>query len=366
MKAFIEYSRPDAQFWHDYTVLWENSTGRPAFQAPHVLRYFAEKSPTLVAVYKFYVDRTLKGAALFHKKGGAYGFLSDMKTDHNSFVLHSACSPQEVQDFFECFHREMGREGWTIILNNQPMWAPYMDVFVRSGQKSGLFWLSSRSSVCPMVQCDTPQELYERLSKSRNNRYKMNRLQREHDVSFEALTGDEDLENWVGEFCDCHIERWSGTTTPSKYRDTERRDFLLQCLKAWHRDGILVRFAIKAGEKRIAFVIGLLQEGTLIYHNLTHAPEFSRHSPSLVLVVYLGEWLKERGFATLDFGDGNEAYKYNFANTEGQLNSIFIASRHKIPFIVRSKLISAVRSNSFLIQLYRQKLRPLSRLLFSA
>jgi len=367
MKAYIDYSKPDTTFWREYAHLWENSANRPAFQSPNVLQYFAEKSPTPVAIYKFYNDDDeLKGAALFHKRGKAYGFLSDMKTDHNSFVIHKDCGDVEVKFFLECLLAEIRRERWLIVLNNQPMWESYMDVFDQLGRASRLFWLSTKSSVCPMVKFDTPEALHERLSKSRNNRYKLNRLQREYTVEFEALDRDKDLENWTNEFCDSHIVRWSDTPTPSKYRDPERRVFLLNCMQAWHRDGILVRFSLKANGKRIAFIIGLVQGNSLIYHNLTHDPEFNRHSPSLVLVIFLGEWMKQRGLSVLDFGDGNESYKYNFANEEGQLNSIFIASKGNIPFIVRSKLISAVRGNSFLIQLYRQKVRPFTRLMLSA
>jgi len=241
-----------------------------------------------------------------------------------------------------------------------------MDVFAESGRSSGLFWLSAKSSVCPMMKSGTPQALHERLSKSRNNRYKLNRLQREHGVEFEAYETDEGLEKWTNDFCDCHIVRWTGTATPSKYLNAERRVFLLNCLKAWHRDNILVRFSLKADGKRIAFIIGLIQENSLIYHNLTHDPDFNKHSPSLVLVVFLGEWMRERGFNTLDFGDGNESYKYNFANEEGQLNSIFISSKNNLPFIFRANVISKVRSTPFLIQLYRQKMRPLSRLFFAS
>lgn len=365
MNAFIDYSYPDAAFWRDYSLLWENSAGMPAFQSPHALRYFVEKTPKPVAVFKYYAAGRFRGAALFHKNGDTYGFLSDMKTDHNSFVIHKDCTETEIKAFFDGFHAAIKKEKWKIVLNNQPMWNPYMDVFVASGRSSSLFWLSSKSSVCPMVKCETPQALYERLSQSRNNRYKLNRLQREFTVDFEAIKGEEDLENWMNQFCDCHIARWSGTTTPSKYLDPERRVFLLNCLKAWNTDGILERFALKANGKRIAFIIGLKQENTLIYHNLTYDPDYHKHSPSLVLIHFLGAWMKNEGLCILDFGDGNEAYKYNFANEDGRLNSIFIAPSHNLPFIIKSNCISIVRNNPFLIQLYRHKLRPLTRLLFA-
>lgn len=364
MEAIIEYSMPDARFWEDYSHLWENSVEKSPFQAPRLLQYFAKTISDPIATYKFYIGSKLKGVALFHKKGKAYGFLSDIKTDHNSFVIHKNCTHLEVAAFFDYLHENIHKEKWVLVLNNQPMWLPYMDVFVKSGYSSRLFWLSGKSSVCPMLVQPTPEALYEKLSKSRNNRYKLNRLQREYEVAFEALTTDEGLEDWVNDFCETHIRRWADTKTPSKYLNPERRVLLLNCLKAWQQEGVLTRFALKANGKRIAFVIGLTQKTTLIYHALTHHPDYNKHSPSLALVIFLGEWMKKHGFNVLDFGDGNESYKYNFANEEGQLNSIFIGPKSNLSFVLRSKFIAAVRDNPTLIRLYREKARPIVRWIF--
>lgn len=364
MKAFIDHSPPDSNFWEIYTQLWERSVEKSPFQAPRLLQYFAKNLSDPIATYKFYVNNELKGAAVFHKKGKVYGFLSDIKTDHNSFVIHEDCTRSEVLAFFDGFHETIRREKWTLVLNNQPMWLPYMDVFTESGRSSRLFWLSGKTSVCPMLVQSTPDAVHEKLSKSRNNRYKLNRLQREYEVAFEALCHDEDLENWANDFCESHIRRWADTKTPSKYMNPERRTLLLNCLKAWQDEGLLTRFALKANGKRIAFIIGLQQKTTLIYHSLTHDPDYNRHSPSLVLMLFLGEWMKKHGFNTLDFGDGNESYKYNFANAEGQLNSIFIGPKDNFPFVVQSRFVAAVRSHPVLIRLYREKARPIIRWIF--
>jgi CelD/BcsL family acetyltransferase involved in cellulose biosynthesis len=366
MNAYIDYSIPDDNFWEAYAELWQNSLEKPVFQSPGLMRYFAQTRREDVAVYRFYSNDTLKGAAFFlNGPSGVYSFLSDLKTDHNHFVIRRDCDEAELRAFFDHFHEAIKREKWALVLNNKPVWAPYMSAFAASGHAKNLYWNSSKSSVSPRARQATPQAVFEHLTKSKNNRYKWNRLKREREGWFEVLCGDEDLEAWARGFCDSHVSRWEDSLTPSSYGSTSRRTFLLDCLRSWQADGVLVRFALRVGEERIAFVIGLKQENTLIYHALTHNPAFDKYSPSLVLVGLLGEWMLENGFDTLDFGDGNESYKYNFANEEGQLNSVFISSKTNLPFILRSELVSRVRRHPVLIRLYREKIRPRAKMLLS-
>ncbi|MCB9317010.1 MAG: GNAT family N-acetyltransferase [Lewinellaceae bacterium] len=359
MKAFIDYTIPDPEFWSAYEQLWENSKYRPVFESPGLLRYFSSLSEGAVAIFKcFRENGQLTGAAFFHKKKNVYTFLSDYKTDHSCFVLHQNCTNVEIRNFFEAFHQEVLKEHWTLELNNNPMWVSYMDAFTRSGKKSPLFWLSTPSTVCPRLEEKDPESLRQNLLQSRNNRYKRKRLQREHQVEFEVLSDEEDLVGWTTDFCNTHVRRWQNTLTPSKYHSEQERNFLQSCLQAWEGDGRLVRFALKANGTRIAFVIGLLQKNSLIYHSLTYHPDFHKYSPGKVLILYLGEWMHEHRLNVLDFGDGNEPYKYNFANKEQKLHAIFISKKENLFFILRAKVIAAVRRNPVLIKFYREKLRP--------
>ena len=359
MKAYIDHSIPTDDFWTAYDHLWENSTDQPVFEAPSVLKYFATLSIDALAVFKCYREGgQLIGAALFHQKKGVYSFLSDYKTDYSCFVLHQTCTEAETKQFFKKFHQEVKNENWTLVLNNQPMWVSYMDIFTQSGKKSPLFWLSSQSSVCPRLEESSPDSLLKNLHKSRNNKYKRNRLLREQNAEFEVLDGADALEEWTEGFCQTHVIRWDDTITPSKYRSEEKRQLLLGCMNSWANDGRLVRLALKVGDTRIAFVIGLIQKNCLIYHSLTYHPDFHKYSPGKVLLLYIGEWMHKQQLNILDFGDGNESYKYDFANKERKLHSIFISKKRNLPFILKAKLTALVRNNAALIQWYRDKLRP--------
>jgi hypothetical protein len=53
---------------------------------------------------------------------------------------------------------------------------------------------------------------------------------------------DNDLENWIEEYCDNHEERWNMTDTPSKYSSIKERKLIYRKTKALHLEGLLVRF----------------------------------------------------------------------------------------------------------------------------
>ncbi len=361
MQAFIDYSFPDPNFWNDYKILWDNSLYKPVFQSPHYIQDLADKYRSALAVYKFVQKEQLMGAVFFKKENGVYTFLSDVKNDHNFFVIHSLCSDEDIQAFFTHFLALVRRERWSVMLKNQPTWASYMDIFIKTGRASHLYWESSKYAVCPVAEAETPGALRHLFNKSKNLQYKIKRLMKQEEAFFEVLTGDEGLEDWVHEFSESHIKKWADTPTPSAYRDMQKRSLLLDFLRAWINDNLLVRFSIKTKNGRIAFCIGLLQENSLLHHSHTYDPEYSRHSPGLALLAFISNWMETKGLNILDFGYGNEPYKYMYANKELQLNKIFISHQLNLPFILKAKLEKNVRNNQGLIQFYREKIKPLTR-----
>ncbi len=363
--AFFAYSPPDETFWNDYDELWENSLYRPAFQSPQYIRYLADKFKGSLVIYQFYLDGKLKGAAFFNKKGTRYGMLTDVKADHNFFVVHKDCGTDEIAAFFNGFLTEMKKENWALSLKLQPSWASYLDVFSKLAQENGLFWSASAQSTCLMVEEETPEKLYESVSSSRDIRYKRNKIKNHLSAEYEILFGDEDLDAWTERFCELHEKRWRNTHSPSRYADEAGRKFLKECMSAWVRDKILVRFAIKAEDKRISLVIGLRQQNAIIYHAPAYDDGYDKYSPGKVLILHMGEWMKENGYNVLDFGTGGESYKYAFANKELTLDQISICSSRNIPFILKVKIKQTlqqnIRNNPVLKKLYQEKIMPLAR-----
>jgi hypothetical protein len=344
-------------FWDEYDFLWSNSNERSPFQSPAILKFFSSCFPGNVVGIKLVVDDRLIAAVILRNKNGTYSFLSDLKTDANFFVFHKDCTEDDFKFFFSGFLDIIKKEKWAVQLNNVASWADYMAVLLQCSAKSNLFFQSMDYSVCPVIKKDNPEEIKDLLYRSERVRVKANRLKGKLKAEFEVLTGNDELENWVQEYCNVHILRWRNTSTPSKFRDHDQRLFLLKCLEIWSKEKILVRYAAKVNDERIGFIIGLISGNSVISHALTFHPEHHKASPALALLLNVADFMIEKRLNILDFGYGNEQYKYFFANEELVLKRIFISGKANFSFIAKSKLIRLIKNNPRVYIFFRKNIK---------
>lgn len=348
-----------AAFWEDYRALWEKSLYQSPFQAPEYLRYLAGKTSNPVVVFRFYKHEKLLGATLFKIRNKTLLFLSEIKSDHNYFMVHEDATSNDWDQFFEGLFKTVQQNKYSCEFNSLAGWATYQKSFEDSYRSSVLFTKSVDSAICPMLVKSTPAELGKKLRKSKTNRYKRNRLIREHGVTFHAETGLDNLSDWVRAFCECHIARWAGTSTPSAYLLPKKIEALEAFLRTWHADGVLVRFSIRKEEEIIAFCIGLRQQNSLIYHSPTYDFHYNKYSLGQVLIMFMGEWMESNHLSILDFGHGNESYKYRYANEKGTLKTLFAAPKSNLLFCTKALVISYFRERPYLSTRYRQYIRPI-------
>ena len=357
MEFILDFLTPDQYFWESYLDLWEDSEYRSSFQAPGFLRYLVSLTLGSLAVFKAYKNNYLVGATLFYKRGNAYHFLSDMKTDHNYFILRKNLSPGETDAYFTNLVQQIESRKWNLRLNNQPFWPPYMTGFIHALERSNLYWQVINYNPCLVLEEQTPQALFQSTNKQKL-RQKLNRLKDQAEVVFEVYENADDLDRWLEEFYAAHIRRWADTPTPSHFRSTEKCAFYKSCLLAWIDDKIAVRFSIKFGDKRIAFVVALIENGYLVHHSTTFDPDYEKQSPGLIIINLIGKWMADRGMTKMEFGDGGEKYKYQFAKSELPLKQIFISTPHNYPFILHASLVNFMREHPKAHLLYTEKIRP--------
>ena len=358
MKTNIIHSYPDQQFWDAYTELWANSAQRSVFQAPHFIRYLAKRYEQTLAVYQFCKGGKLVGAAFFRNDDGTHKLLSEVKSDYNFIAIHKDCTEGDVKDFFGTLFKKIKKQNWSLIINYQPSWASYLRTLEAEGKASGLFLAVSKHSICPHVEAETPKGISEWFNGLKNFRYYVNRLKKQQNAVFEVFTGEEELDKWADQFCDCHVKRWEGTPTPSQYNRTELQEFSREVFRTWAKDDLLTRFSIKIGDERIAFNIALRQGNALVGHAQAYNPEYAKFSPGKALMYFIGEWMSANGMVKIDFGKGGEAYKAGMTNGEQELYKIFISNYTNLPFVLKSKLETTIRANPNFIAVYRGKIKP--------
>jgi hypothetical protein len=320
------------------------------------LEYFSNISENVVAV-QLINDEKLLGAFVLRKNNNSYSFLSDLKSDFNFFVIHRDCAEKDLEFFFTSFFMETRRRQWKLTLNNVPDWAPYMSLFESCGAKSKLYFKKIEYSVCPTIEGNENETAFDIVNHSRQYRYSVNRLKSQLNAEFEVLTGDQYMEEWANAFFDAHILRWKDTSTPSKFESSDYREFVLKCLKAWSEQKVLVRFAIVVEQKRIGFVIGLLETGKLIHHSTTFHPEYRRYGAGKAVIFAMTKWMLENNLSVLDFGSGDEEYKFVLANKTQTTSRIFVSSKTALIFILKTKMIEAIKNRPNLYKFYQEKIK---------
>lgn len=359
--ALLTTGIPSETFWEAYERLWRNSAERSPFEAPRLLRYFANCTPETVVAFSFYQNGTLRGAVLLKERRGVCTFLSDLKTDVNTFVLNLHCTEADQRAFCYALLAAIRERHWSLEFNNQPLCSRYLSHLQAAARANGLTWTLVPHSVCPLLTADAPAEVEKYLQRNQRYRYYANRLRKQAGATFEAHTDTGELEAWVEAYCNAHMQRWANTATPSDLRNLRRRQFLLGCLRAWYNDGLAVRFSLHLPDgKPIAFAIGLMQPPALVFHATTFDPTYARYSPGKALIFYIATWMAQNNLSTLDFGDGDEPYKYDVANSERPLSRLFISPRKRLAFRAKARSFQWLKAHPRVESIYRLKMKPLA------
>lgn len=359
--SFIHHTELKKGFWCDYSRLWTESLHKSPFQSPNFLQNLIkhhEKGE--IVIFQFYNEEELRGCAFFQKRNRIYQFLSDVRTDHNYFVIHEDCDEDEILQFFDRFFGEVKKLRWNLTLNYQPTHSGYWQLLKKALDKQPFYKDCLPYSVYPVMTSESPEALANRLTKSKSTKYYKNKLRKEHGVKLEVFRDDEDLDTWIDSFATAHIKRWGITNTPSEYNDPARVLLIKDAIRAWITDGILYRFSLKTdGGKRIAFCVGVDEEDSFLYHTQTNDLDFTDYRLGTVMLSYLGEWLGANGFSKLDFGDGDESYKFRYADKEMPLHRVFIAPYSQVGYIVKAKVIKFIRERDGIYKSYVGMVKPL-------
>ena len=152
------------------------------------------------------------------------------------------------------------------------------------------------------------------LLKKKSLRRHYNYFRRQGALEFRNLTTADDVEPHLATFFQQHVERWGRTETPSQFLQEQPRDFCRELVGRLAPTGCL-RFAVVALDGRtIACHLGFECNGRFFWYKPTFDVALSQHSPGEVLIKYLLEDASARGLLEFDFGPGEEAFKYRFAN----------------------------------------------------
>ncbi len=343
IRTFI--TKPDERFWDEYTDLWHNSSCQSPFQSPTFLRSLSDYIDAQTTAFTFKKGDQLIGAGIFQEDGTLLRFLSDIKSDYNTFVFRCDLESEDIRSSIHGLLHLVRDEKLSLLFNKHLEQSKYNQELSDILSNTDMFVRFVPYSLCPILECESPELLFQEMNRSKNIRYKRNRLLKMPDTHLEILTDANDLEAWCDAYCCNHIKRWEGSPTPSKYTNPEEQAGIFRFLTAWAEDQTLVRFAIVQKGQRIALSAGLLSRDSFIGHLQSFDPAFKKHSLGNVLINLIGKWLMDQGIRKINFGYGKANYKYSFATESICLTKIYLSSTQNLQLRVRAYLDAKYRSN---------------------
>ncbi|MBA3010524.1 MAG: GNAT family N-acetyltransferase [Proteobacteria bacterium] len=313
--------------------LWEKDPFSNPFASPSFIEILVEKvvaKGQMVIIARGYSDLSILSALWLLRldKSRNLHFLQYYLCDYASPIYDSHTSVEDLsQGIADVIQTIQPRH---ILLEPLPEWGHTLCAARDGIKKAGYKYKAVPFGRVPHVRGATDSDGVIKFKKLFNRHRSLNnytnQLKREKGFFFEINETGMHIDQWADQFCEAHDKRWEPTATPSKYKDKQPREDLKKALKAWAKDKVLIRFSICVVNRRITFVVGLKTGKEIIYFHTARLPVYNKLGTGNITIRLMGLWMADNGYNTMDFGRGNEAYKYYFANETQRIWRIY-ASR---------------------------------------
>ncbi|AUX34548.1 MULTISPECIES: GNAT family N-acetyltransferase [Sorangium] len=204
-----------------------------------------------------------------------------------------------------------------IFIEGLPVASDLLRLLRSSPQVRREFWVDTLAGVTPRRLVDLPGSFEAYLAKfsgrtRRTLRYKVKRLRgaMTHGLRLQRVTRKEELPRFLEQAGIVAARSWQGRCLGQSVDEQATR----RKLEALAERGWLRGYLLSDGDAPVAFVVGLLDEGTYHYERVGYDPAWAPYQPGTVLLLMILEDLCADGVPrTLDFGYGDSEYKRLFS-----------------------------------------------------
>ena len=334
----------------DYKKLWEKSSQSP-FLAPKYILSLSEYYKRSFDLKHFLIkeDLNIIAAGSFKMHKNSWMFLTHNDSDFDGITYDTSVEKNKIKDVLSLIFDSLNERVIFNKISQEDAVFKELNLLCLPDKKLFIF----PYTVCPILRCNNGEMIFPHFN-NKKIRYYENRLNKKGDCGFFVYEELEDMDNWIMHFVNMHKKLWDGKRRPnSKFHDTKIISKLRSDLTAWAKDEVLVRYGLKLDGEYISMVIGLKSGKSIIYHSIAYNPDYAKYSPGIATLRFIGRWMDANKYHELDFGIGNESYKYSFSNFESQLYKIIIVNRNDYIGLLISFVERFVRKRPFLLKLYR-------------
>ncbi|MDI6602237.1 MAG: GNAT family N-acetyltransferase [Thermoanaerobacteraceae bacterium] len=249
------------------------------------------------------------GIAPFILDRGKLRFIGFNNSDYQGFLIRKG----KETEFYEVLSEELLKGRVHILdLENVP---EYLSEFQINGFEKKIL----NQDICPYI--NLPEDIDQYMA-GMNKRFRKNieyywrRLNRDHNVIYEVVDREEDIEPTMLRMIEFHQKRWNKKFLPGAFRNQRIIQFHLHAAKDFLKRGYLDlhRFMIDGD---MAAILYCFHKGKSTYYYLGGFDETYRNMSIGNLLIWLAIRASiNRGDTIFDFLRGNESYKANFCDAK--------------------------------------------------
>lgn len=190
---------------------------------------------------------------------------------------------------------------------------------------------------------------FRNLNKKKRNNFNrgQRRLEEAGPTSMTCLENEADAA-LVGRLLELKKAWLAATNRQSSYLfDEHHPDRLLKLVQALAKIGRLRIFLIKCGDEIVSASVNIAEGATLGAFFAVYDAKFDRVSPGIMLMTAYTRWAFDNGFREINYLQGGETYKFEFANEHTDLLCyVSAANLRGQTALAAHRLVLAVRARS--------------------
>jgi CelD/BcsL family acetyltransferase involved in cellulose biosynthesis len=168
---------------------------------------------------------------------------------------------------------------------------------------------------------------HDRLPRAQDSRRKRRRLDEQGGLSFVVASDADVAEKILQAMIIQKTRRYLDTRGTDSFKRPGYRDYFQKATEDLRARGLVHLAALYAGEQIVASHWGLVADDTFYYLMPAHADDqWARYSPGRLIIEDMIRWSYEQGLKVFDFGEGDEAFKTEFADETVSLLSLRVAN----------------------------------------
>ncbi|TZE81466.1 GNAT family N-acetyltransferase [Calorimonas adulescens] len=249
------------------------------------------------------------GIAPFILYRGKLRFIGFNNSDYQGFLIVKG----KEREFYAALSEELLKEGVHMVdLENVP---EYLSEFQINGFEKKIL----DQDICPYINLPEDIDHYMAVINKRfrkNIEYYWRRLNRDHNVTYDVVNSEEDIEPAMLRMIEFHQKRWNKKLLPGAFYSQRIIQFHLHVAKDFFKKGYLDLHRLMI-DGDVAAVLYCFHKGRSTYYYIGGFNEAYRNMSVGNLLIWLAIGTSiERGDVVFDFLRGGELYKGNFCNME--------------------------------------------------